>query len=245
MPLIVNYPLSTSFAGVNSLQAMGGVVTGNSSPSGVGDSIRILNGAMESTVRDTDPETFAGQRAEITAPADPVGERWYSFEFFIPREFDTRGSLFSVMQIHDTPDIADGGKFPNFLLTVEDGNVGVYVPNSNLPAEAANARRVGTAPLVKGRWMTGCLHVNWQANNTGFREFFLDRVTLFREYNVGTHYVDSIGPYFKLGLYDAFHRGSFGSRTAMFRNAKIHSGNDGYQNVLGGSPLPPPVVQVE
>lgn len=238
MALIVDYPLSSTFAGVNSLQAMGIGVVGNAAPTGIPGSLIISGGAMVATLRDTDPETYTGQRAEITAPADPLGEHWYCFDFYIPQDFQTAGSLLSVMQMHDTPDGGDGGKFPNFLLTVEDERIGVYVPNTNLPAEGATSRRVGTAPLVKGEWLSGCLHVNWQPNNTGFREFFLNRVPLFREFNVGTHYVDAVGPYFKLGLYDAFHRGSFGSRTAMFRNVKIYSGNDGYQTVMGGTPLP-------
>jgi len=243
MALIVDYPLISSLSGVNTVQAMGSVVSGDSIPSGIAGALYFENGCLVATVRDSDPETALGLRSEITAPADPVGERWYCFDFMIPESWDVTKPM-SIMQIHDTPDGGDGGKWPNFAVTVENGQIVCSVPNGALPTEVGTGFKNGGIRLQNGKWYSGCLHVNWQTTAIGFREFFIDRVPLFRQFNVATHYVDAVGPYLKIGVYDFYHLGGFGTQSARFRNVKVWSGNDGYQTVMGGPPLPKPQIQI-
>lgn len=231
------YLLSESFAGVYQMQAAGVIDTGDNYPAGIGSSLSIVDGVMRATVSDTDDQTALGQRAEIRAPSDARAERWYTWEFMIPTEWDDDAPM-SVMQIHDSPDGGDAARFPNFLLTIESGQIVALVPTAALPTEGAAGTRIARRPLVKGRWYSGFLHVSWQIGATGFRELFLDGVPMFRHFNVATHYDDVAGPYLKLGVYDFYHAGGFGTKTAYFRNAAVWSGNDGYQTVMGQLPRP-------
>lgn len=235
MPAIVDYPMSSGFGGVYQVQAAGIVDTGAAYSNGVGDSLSIVGGVMRATVRDTDPETALGQRAEIRAPSDGIGEFWYAWEFMIPDSWDDTKSM-SIMQIHDSPDGGDAARFPNFLLTIESGAINALVPSATLPTEGASGVRVARRQLTKNHWYSGCLHVSWQAGATGFRELFIDREATFREFNVPTHYVDVTGPYLKLGVYDFYHAGGFGTKSAYFRNLAVWAGRDGYASVMGGVP---------
>jgi len=54
---------------------------------------------------------------------------------------------------------------------------------------------------------------------------------------VPTEYDNVQGPYLKLGPYDYAHWGDFGEKTAFYADAKVWSGNDGYQTVMGGVPI--------
>ena len=193
---------------------------------------------MVARISNTDEITALGRRSEITAPADARAERWYQWEFMVP-EHDVVHP-FSVMQIHDKPDGGDTERYPNFLLTIEGGQIIMSVPRAVLPTQDGFGRRVAIANLEFGRWYSCCLHVNWQIGATGFREFFLDRQPYMRESGIATHYDDVAGPYLKLGVYNFY--GSYPvegfSHVAHFRNASVWSGNDGYQAVMGGPPIP-------
>jgi len=237
MPKLVDYPLTRNFAGIATLQAAGQVVSGNAFPEGLGNALKIADGCMVATVAHDDPITALGRRSEITAPADPREERWYAWEFMIPRQDVSHP--FSVMQIHDTPDLEDAPRYPNFLVTLEGGQIVISVPSAVLPAQEAYGRRIAIADLEFDRWYACCLHVKWAIDNTGFREFFLDRVPYLREFGVPTHYDDAVGPYLKLGLYNfygSYPAGGF-RHVGHFRQASVWSGNDGYDAVMGAPPL--------
>lgn len=232
---IVDYSLNGSFSGVYQLQANGVNTSGNDSPAGIPGRLDIVDGVMRATVLSTDAQTSLGHRSEIRAESNPVGEYWYTWEMLIP---DTWASdiAMSVMQIHDTPDGGDNPRFPNFLLTVDGDSFVALVPSATLPTEGVNGTRVAVNKLVKGRWYALCLHVSWQTTTGGFIELLIDREPLYKRFSTPTHYADASGPYLKLGVYDYYHIGSFAEKTAYFRNVSIWSGNDGYQQVLGGLP---------
>lgn len=239
MPKIADYPLSATFAGLATMQAMGQIVAGNAAPNGIGDALTIRDGVMVARVRDSDPMTALGRRAEITAPPDAREERWYTWDFMVP-EHDI-SHPFSVMQIHDTPDGGDTDRYPNFLVTIEAGQIVISVPRAVLPTQDGFGRRIAIADLEFGRWYSCALHVKWSIDNSGFREFFLDQVPYLRESGIATHYDDAVGPYLKLGVYNFY--GSYPpsgfDHTAHFRNAAVWSGNDGYSGVMGGVPMAP------
>ena len=238
MAILYSYPLSTSFAGVYQLQAMNQFPAGDVQPNGIAGSLEIINGVMVSTIRDTDPETASGIRAEIQAPPEANAERWYYWEMMVPTSFDD-AQEFTLMQIHDTPDGGDPNRAPNFVLTVQLGQLRVVLPSAVLPAENNTGKTIYGVDLIKGKWYKCCLHVDWQPNATGFRELFIDGVPVIRQMNTPTHYVDVVGPYFKLGVYNHRHVASFGVRTAYYKNVVIRSGNDGYNIAMGQLPTQP------
>lgn len=66
-----------------------------------------------------------------------------------------------------------------------------------------------------------------------------EHAPIFREYGVPTEYDNVLGPYLKIGLYDGYHWGDFGTKTAYFSDVKIWTGNDGYGTIMGGVPVSP------
>lgn len=234
-----SFPLSSTFAGVPNLQAMNTQVTGNSSPSGIGDSVSIVNGTFRALVRDTDPLTFLGQRAEILAtPEYSYGEKWYCYEVMIPNGWDDTRP-YAIQQLHDSDNVA--GRAPNWQLWAWKGQFWGFYPTS-FPAGNGNATVVNLGvPIVKGQWYKMCLHYDYETVATGLREFFIDGVRVLSDYNIITDYDNSVSggyPYFKLGIYNHQHLTGFGTIYNYYRNVVIWSGNDGYTTVLGANPKP-------
>ncbi len=241
MALSVSYPLNSSFTGVTQLQSRGTIDTGDNLPAGIAGGLIIENGVMASTIHDTDDVTAIAVRSEIVAPSNTFAEWWYLWEFMIPSDFAPQTDPISLMQTHDTPDVGDGNKWVPFALYwLPSDMLATYVPAAALPAEGANGTIAAMSTFTRGTWHSACLHVKWSAGNSGFREFFLDGIPLFRHHSLATMYTDTTGPYFKLGCYDATHNARFGTAKAYFRNVEIWSGNDGYQTVLGQLPSMPP-----
>ncbi|GEM_PF-3109873 len=234
MALEAEYPFSLTFSGMHQLQADGIIDTGNNLPDGIGDRLSIENGVLKAAVSSADDLTALGRRSEILHSPDSRAEYWYTWDSMIPDTWNDAYSM-SIMQIHDTPDGGDAARHPGFLLLVENGQFVARMPASALPSEGTGGTRFPLISLVKNRWHSFCLHASWQIDDAGFREFFVDRVPYFRQWNLATHYDDVTGPYLKLGVYDFFSALS-GSQTAYHRNVKIWSGNDGYESVMNGLP---------
>lgn len=238
MTLIVDYPLSSTFAGVNTLQAQGTIDTGNNLPNGIGTSLYISNGRMVSHITENDTPTATGIRAEITDSARANGQYFYNFAMTLADDFAPVNNYIMLMQIHDTPDGGDGAKAVPFALTYEQsGDLAIRVPLQTLPTEGANTRIIPFQKAIRGREYVFTLHVNWSITATGFRHFYVDRQPVFKETNLPTTYDDVTGNYFKCGCYDAAHSADFGEATAYYRNVKIYSGNDGFETAMGGNPI--------
>ncbi|MCB1563346.1 MAG: polysaccharide lyase [Alphaproteobacteria bacterium] len=233
---IVDYPFSSTFAGINSLQANGTVNTGNNLPNGISGRIEIENGVMKSTLDQNDALSAGGHRSEITSPPQTVpGEYWYKWSLMIPAPWNYDKNMV-LMQIHDTPDGGDGARFPNFALGIESGFLAAYVGDVDPPTEGGDTRRIARKHVSFDTWHNLCLHTLWRTDGFGMLELFIDREPIFRRTNVGTAYDDAIGPYFKLGVYDFFSNGDYGTKTAYYKDAQIWSGSGSYETLLGGPP---------
>lgn len=245
MALIKDYPLSLNFGDANlGMQANGVTSNGALSPSGVPGHLAITGGHMVATLIEGDALTTAGHRSEIYLQPETVpGEYWYSWEFLVPSSWGFL-PIMTLMQIHDTPDGGDLDRFPNFALGIENSQLVALVSSGSLPVQNSIVNRLAHKELIFDTWHTACLHVKWETSGIGFREFFVDRDPMMRQFNVGTAYADVIGPYLKLGVYNFFSQAAIGINEAHYRNIKVWSGNDGYQTVMGGVPLPQRQVQV-
>ncbi|HEU5047188.1 MAG TPA: heparin lyase I family protein [Rickettsiales bacterium] len=240
MTQIINYPLSSTFAGVNKLQANGIIDTGNNLPNGIPGALVISNSAMLATINQSMTPTATGIRSEITMPAcTPTGEYWFYWEFMLPTGFAPLLDPIILMQIH-TPDADPVNPIPFAFQYQQPGYLAISVPSQTLPASGSSTTIVGSINPQYNHWYQACFHVNWQPNSNGFREFFIDGQPLFRQYNVATTYNDlgNGGNYFKVGCYDGTHNARFGSCQMYVRNANCWTGNDGYQQVMGRLPLP-------
>lgn len=233
---IIDYPFSSSFAGVNSLQANGTMDTGDSLPSGIAGRLEIENGVMKSTNNQTDDVTALGHRSEITSPPQTVpGEYWYKWSMMVPNTWDYE-KIMVLMQIHDTPDDGDGARFPNFALGIENNQFVPLMGDVDPPTEGGDTVRWPQKNVEFGRWYNFALHVNWRTDTFGLIELFIDREPIVRRFNVGTAYDDVVGPYLKLGVYDFFSHGDYGTKSAYYSDAEIWSGGGSYNDLLGGIP---------
>lgn len=239
MALLAHYPLSTTFAGISHLQANGTQVTGNAQPTGVPGTFDLINGAVRTTCRESDPFTYGERRSEMLFrnQLDPTGERWYTWEFMIPGTWNFNTGMV-VMQIHETNPAGSDPVAVQFVLLLENNQLVSRVP-VNVLVPGGDSYRLGSHPFVFDRWYSMCFHANWQIGNTGFWELFVDKIPMLKRYSFANAYDFPIGGYLKLGIYNYAHINGWGTKEAYYRNVKIWSGNDGYQAVMGGVPMRP------
>lgn len=232
------FPFSGTFANSTQvyLQADGLEYTNAQMPDGLANNLTIENGVLVSTMRATDEYTYFGHRADISWPPDTRAEYWYTWSVMIPPSWADYDKRIVLAQIHDRNDVGDPSQAPNFALYADNRELTAVVPESIYPTAIADGVPKGGIPFVLGQWYECCLHANWQISG-GFREFFINRIPIFREFGVATEYDNVLGPYLKIGLYDGYHWGDFGVKTAYYRDVRVWSGNDGYQTVMGGVPL--------
>ena len=238
MTLVASYPF-TDFSGVQGVSGNGQVLAGASYPQGIPDVLTIENGAMRAFLSDSHAITTVGHRTEMYLTPDAnSGEVWYAWEFMLPAAYWAAytGGALTTGQWHDSNDVGDGARQPNAMFQVLGGVLYITWPRAALPTEGTQFDRFPLIELEWDRWYSVCVRVNWQITTTGFREVFVDRVQRFRQWNVATAYDDTVGPYFKLGIYNTS-GGNSEDKVAYFRNLKRWSGNDGYQAVVGGVPV--------
>jgi hypothetical protein len=242
MSLVASYPF-TDFSLIQGLQGNGQILAGASYPQGISDVLTIEDGSLRAFVTDSHAITAGNRRSEIYLTPDSLGENWYAWEFMLPSEYWAAytGGALTCGQMHDSPDGSDGARQPNFMLQIMGGVLYVVWPRATLPTELTTFDRFAVANLEWDRWYSVCLRVNWQITTAGFREVLIDRVPVYRQWGVATAYDDVAQPYFKLGIYNTS-GGLSGEKLAYFRNLARWTGNDGYQTVLGGLPLPPSLV---
>lgn len=244
--ILDDIPLRENFLGVRTIQTPDGTLVGPvSGPVVVAGKMEITDEpdtgkSMKVMLRDTDTPYGGGIRGELTLDYEPFEvERWYTFEVFIPENFQ-EGSIFSLMQMHDEPDNGDSARSPNFLFST-DGRYIFAETGEDIPNQIAQRRKLGTASLVKGRWVQCCLHVWWSKSTTnkrGFMEFSYDGKMVGKDYLRPTAYDDVLGAYVKFGLYDIAHNPTFGNRSAYFRNLKRYDGDESWVTTLRNIPGP-------
>lgn len=239
--LDANYPFSSTFAGVTQLQAGGIIDTGNNYPDGITDRLIIEDGVLRARVSSSDTLTAGGHRSEIVHAAGGRSEYWYTWQTMIPTSGWDDAASMAVMQIHESPDVGDAARHPNFLIIIENGQIIARVPSATLPTESQGGTRIAVAPLVKDRWYSFAFRASWQITGIGFRELYIDGVPVLKQWNIATHYDDVTGPYLKIGAYDFFGTLS-GEVTAYHANVKVWSGNDGWVDILGSLPVSPPYL---
>lgn len=243
MALINDYVFSAGFSAVRQLQAAGVTPAGSAAPNGISDRIAVgyapdMRQCCVARIAATDAETAVGIRSEMAFDLEPMAERWYVWGTYLPTDFPK--DTFSIFQIHDTPDGGDNPRYPNFIVVTEGGWLRIEMPKRILPTETTENVVFGRIPLITGRWFTQCLHVKWAQDSTGFLEYIVDGIVLYRECLTANQYVDVFGPYAKIGLYDAFHAGTFSPAVAYFDRMKVFDSGESYVSVLGLPPKPKP-----
>lgn len=232
---------SATYAPIQGLSGIGVAIAGASNPQGIPDVLTLENGMMKAYCSDDHPITSGGHRTEIYLTVDSfTTDSWVTWEFMLPSVWWTGFTgIITISQFHDSP--AEGHTTPRqppFMLQFNNKNLQIAWPSAVLPAEVSASRQANGIPLEFDRWYAMCTHFKWAPNSLGFREVFVDRKPIYREWNVPTSYDDTLCPYFKLGMYFTNNFNPCGNKVLYARNLKRWSGNDGYQTILGGAPIP-------
>lgn len=251
MPLEFAWPMTSSFAGVPSLQANGSAgLSGDASPAGVSGRLDIVpdptgvrGNVMRSRLYENDAKSGNGHRSEIANTASGFSEYWYSWKMMLGDDWTDLNEPFSLMQLHDTPDDGDAIKTPNLLVAVLSGHFRAIVPDP-LPTENQIFNRKGSLGIQTLRWYDCCVHVNWKTSGVaGFREVLFDRVPIYREHNVVTSYDDVEGPFLKLGVYDGLNAAAgYAQRTAYYSDIRVWAGAANHVDGMGGALAQPRAV---
>ena len=243
MPLEFTWPMTTSFAGVPSLQANGSSgLTGDASPSGVAGRLEIVpdptgvrGNVMMSRLFETDAITASYLRSEIANDSSEFSEYWYSWKMMLGDDWGNFSEPFSLMQMHDTPDDGDPVSAPTFILAILSGHIRGIIPDQDLPTEGTTLRRVGSVKVEPMVWYDCCVHANWKKSGVaGFREFYIDGVPIWRQYGVVTEYDNVLGPFLKLGVYDGLSAADgWAQRTAYYSDIRVWSGTANHIDGMG------------
>lgn len=243
MALELSWPMTSSFAGVPSLQANGSSgLTGDASPSGVSGRLEIVRdptgvrgNVMMSRIFETDTVTASYIRSEIANEPSEFSEYWYSWKMMFGDDWGTFSEPFSIMQAHDTPDDGDPVNAPTFILAILSGHIRGIIPGHTLPSDGSTLARVGSTAVQAGVWYDCCVHANWKKSGVaGFREFFIDGVPIWRQHNVVTEYDNVEGPFLKLGVYDGLSASAgWAQRTAYYSDIRVWAGAANHIDGMG------------
>lgn len=238
LSVLSNARLSDTFFGVNQLQCMGAAYNATTYPNGVPDSLEIVDGWMKATIRQTDPPTFTGIRAEII-PLDSQAlgdEVVYSWEMMVKSdEWTEETGQIIIGQLHpkDTFIAAVG-----FAVKVMQGMIYFDIPKEEPPTESLVYNVIPCCDLKKDVVMKMTVRMKCINDKTGYLEFFIDGKQYVKVSNRGTSY-NADAPYFKVGIYDGPHAANFGTKSVRIRNIKVWSGVGSWEETLGQIPEHP------
>ena len=233
-----NVAFTPDFSGVTTLQCMGDPSrTPATHPAGIPDSMEITpDGWFKATIRQSDPPTATGIRAETTLPADTLNtEYWYRWEMQVmPEDWTTDTGSIILGQMHPHDAIVGAVNFSVYCINRQLQFRTVQNPTSGSFAETTDY----IGQLQTGKIYTFLVHTLWKTDTSGFIEAFVDGIQVCKRANIKTAYTGD-APYFKLGIYDAPHLANFGTKAARFRNLIRASGSDGYTALMNGVPTGP------
>jgi hypothetical protein len=224
MTIVADYRLTVNgdFSAYNQLQCNGSTPAGTSVPQGVAGFIEKSNYSPDGgpavpikfQLRNSDPTTAQGIRSEYIAQTDAIGsERWYYWRTYIPAGSWKDSEQMTIMQIHDTPDGGDAGKEPTIRMYTDGKFIVVrncYDPNATTTSNSATARDLCKIPFAYNTWIDLVLHAVWSATaGSGTTEVYANRRLVFKETSHINCANDTVGGYFKAGIYDYSHVSNF------------------------------------
>lgn len=154
----------------------------------------VLNGSKSGRfeLRDTDPITSGGTRAEILFPYQSNLNRWYVFSVYLPSsdwQYDSKQDVIS--QWHQ-----GGGKNPSSSLRIKRDRL-VY----DVRTDPSNPKTIDMGALIKDKWQTFVVHIKHSHNSDGLVEIWQNGVKVVN-YAGGNSYDSSFDePRWKLGIY--------------------------------------------
>lgn len=242
MTVVYQYPLTADFLGVRSLQANGTNPTGDSSPSGNGPQISIVDGWARFKMWSTDAPFGGGIRAELTGPDETVPSlRMYRWESRFGDDWVYDTEPFVVMQMHANHTGTSYAE--NILIRCDGRQIWMEIPAIEPPSTGMTGKAVAYLPMVIGTTYKHALLIKWDKTGKGSILWIVNGTVLYSAPLIGTEYNYPTGPYFKVGVYTGgAHSNQWSTRTQYVRNVIVTDGLDGksWTELIGVTPRPVP-----
>jgi hypothetical protein len=181
-------------------------------------------------LRDTDPETSGGTRAEAKCPALTNPNRWYGFSAYFPSadyQYDSEAEIIS--QWHQ-----GGGVSPS---------MSVITRYDKMVIEVRSVPTVKTqyplGDVVKDKWQTYVIHINHSNGSDGLVEIWRDGVKIFTHNGPNAYdFTTYEKPKWKMGLYKWEWNGTSTTdvkkRVIFFDNVRLGNENASYGDMSVG-----------
>lgn len=193
-------------------------------------------------------------------PGTAYGERWFWWSTLIPHDWvmeRARGIDALVTtpmpnqrvilgQIHVTPDAGDATHYPALQLYVIGDRYEVALTgdvDAATTLRAPNLLKFASWPIRTGRWVDWVIHANLTADTNGFVHFYKDCRLEFSVTGRATVYNDTVGPYFKAGMYAFADDRSPPARSIYTRGIVIGDAVSGHSEVCGKAALDPRAIR--
>ncbi|OQP44672.1 hypothetical protein A4H97_09935 [Niastella yeongjuensis] len=176
-------------------------------------------------LRDTDPESHSGTRAEISFPTPTTNNFWYSYSLYMPSaQYKDEAADEVISQWH-----GGGGITPAISIRVTNGRLVMRTPD--------NAKTdLGT--IEKDRWHTYVYHIIHSSGSDGLIEIWKDGQKLVSRKGASMYKItgDFHLPNWKMGIYKSDWNGtkttSTNLRVLYFDDIKYGSANETYNAML-------------
>lgn len=190
-----------------------------------------------------DSKTSNGYRSEVHTSPDPLGtDRWYSWGFYLPDDWDPHDSTIVVAQMYSMPDALEAsGRSPTLAISIRNESIDVlnsydYDEVTGTPGILAKSgvdytqRTLASWAVKRGQWTYLDMHAVWAADDSGSLEIWKDGISVFKEVNHINTFNDKNGVFFKAGLY-AYPSPDWTSLTSLFTGVRIGDGAESLQSM--------------
>jgi hypothetical protein len=176
-------------------------------------------------VRDTDPESHSGTRAEISFPMETTNNYWYSYALYMPSDqYKDEANDEVISQWHQ-----GGGTSPGICMNVTNGHLNMRTPDNT---------RTDLGAIEKDRWHTYVYHIIHSSGSDGLIEIWKDGQKIITRKGPSMYTLTNgfTMPNWKLGVYKSDWNGtkttSTNQRVLYFDDIKYASAKATYNDVL-------------
>jgi hypothetical protein len=218
------------------------------------DPLGLYGTVAKITVTNESPGRCELRPYEIS-PAGPAtagvfGEQWCWFSFMVPQDWIIdypRGADVDanylvphgrelILQYHESPDVGDTAHYPSLQMFIYGERIAfalTYDTAASTTLRAPNIRVLGTWSLDRGRWQSWVVRLKIAYNTSGILEIYREGFKVFSETGVPTFYNDTLGGYFKGGLYRYFDSQAPAKREIYHRGFVLGDANSSLYEVSG------------